>query len=222
MNNKKIKHNGWAYAFAALALILGCSLTLFLGCSLTMMIVYQTFPKIPGALKERVNLDNLTQLIVPGSTDITFAKPGAYAVYYEYRSVVNGVKYETGKQPPSLECNLTSKKTGAKVTAVPDFVESNTFGSKDQERVGVLIMSITIDDPGIYTFACQYQDGKTQPEIVVSVGPNFLWEFFNIFAKVGGSILSGMAIFFLAVLVSIIVVLIVVVKRAQAKKRLEA
>ena len=183
MNNKKIKLNRWAYGFAALALILGCSLTLILGCSLTMMIVYQTFPNIPGALKERVNLDNLTQLIVPGSADITFSKPGAYAVYYEYHSVVNGEKYETGKQPPSLECNLTSKKTGAKVTAVPDFVESNIYWSKDQERVGVLIMSITIDDPGIYTFACQYRDGRTQPEIVVSVGPNFMWEFFNIFTE---------------------------------------
>jgi hypothetical protein len=214
MNNKKIKLNRWAYGFSALALILGCSLT--------MMIVYQTFPNIPDALEERVNLDNLTQVVVPGSADITFTKPGAYAVYYEYHSVVNGVKYETGKQPPSLECNLTSKKTGAKVTAVPDFVESNTYGSKDQDRVGVLIMSITIDDPGIYTFACQYRDGRTQPEIVVSVGPNFMWEFFKIFAKVGGSILSGMAIFFLAVLVSIIIVLIAVVKRAQANKRHEA
>ena len=161
MNNKKIKLNFWAYGFAALALILGCSLT--------MMIVYQSFPNIPGALEERVNIDNLTQVIVPGSADINFAKPGAYAVYYEYRSVVNGVKYETGRQPPSLECNLTSKKTGANVTAVSDFVESNTYGSKDQERVGVLIMSITIDDPGIYTFACQYRDGRTQPEIMAAV-----------------------------------------------------
>ena len=175
MNNKKIKLNRWAYGFAALALVLGCLLT--------MTIVYQTFPNIPSALEERVNLDNLTQLVVPGSADINFAKSGAYAVYYEYRSVVNGVKYETGKQPPSLECDLTSKKTGAKVTAVPDFVESNTYGSKDQERVGVLIMSITIDDPGIYTFACQYRDGRTQPEIVVSVGPNFMWEFFKIFTE---------------------------------------
>jgi len=211
MNNKKIRLNRWAFGFAALALVLGCLLT--------MSIVYQTFPNIPNALEERVNLDNLTQLVVPGSADINFAKSGAYAVYYEYRSVVNGVKYETGKQPPSLECNLTSKKTGAKVTAVPDFVESNTYGSKDQERIGVLIMSITINDPDIYTFACQYRDGRTQPEIVVAVGPNFLWEFFNIFAKVGGSILSGMAIFFLAVLIIIIVILIAVVKRAQTNKR---
>jgi hypothetical protein len=213
MNNKNFKLNRWAYGFAALALILGCLLP--------MMSFYQTFPNIPVELEERVTLDNLTQLIIPGSADITFAKPGAYAVYYEYSSVNNGMRYENGSQPPSLECALTSKTSGEKVHAVPDYVETNTYSTKDQERVGVLIMSITIHDPGIYTFACQYPDGRTQPEIVVSVGPNFIWEFFNIFAKVGCSILSGMAIFFFSVLFSIIVILIVVVKRTQAKKRLE-
>jgi hypothetical protein len=59
MNNKKFKLNRWAYGFAALALILGCLLT--------MMSFYQTFPNIPGELEERVTLDNLTQLIIPGS-----------------------------------------------------------------------------------------------------------------------------------------------------------
>ena len=182
MVSRKFKLSCLAIGFAASVFILGCSLT--------MMLVYQTLSNIPGAIEERVNLDNLTQVIVPGSADITFTEPGAYAVYYEYRSVVNGVKYETDRQPPSLECNLTSKKTGAKVAAVPDFVESNTYWTKERERIGVLIMSITIDDPGSYMFACQYREGITQPEIVVSVGPNFMWEFFNIFKKVGGSIIS--------------------------------
>lgn len=113
-------------------------------------------------------------MIVPGSTDITFAKPGANAVYYEYRSIVNGLKYETSKQPLPLECILTSKKAGVKVDAVPEFVEDNVYSTKDQERVGVMVMSITIDDPGIYAFACQYRSSRTQPEIVVSVGPNFM------------------------------------------------
>ena len=182
-----------------------------------MMAVYLTFPNIPGSLKERVDLDDLTQLIVPGSADIPFAKPGAYAVYYEYRSFLNGVRYETGTQPPMLDCSLTSKVSGAKVYAVPDFVESNIYETQEKVRIGVLIKSITIDDPGIYTFACTYRDGSIQPEIVVSVGPNFIWEFFNIFTKVGGSILSGTAVFFFAILISLIVVLIVVVKRVQAK-----
>ena len=203
------KFNYWALGLAALAL--------FLGCSLTMMVVYQTFPTLPGALEQRVDIDNLTQVVVPGSAEITFPKPGAFAVYYEYRSLVNGVKFDTGNQPPFLECALTSKATGAKVTAAPDFVDSNTYHTKNLERVAVLIMSFTIDDPGIYIFTCQYQDGSLRPEIVVSVGPNLMWEFFNIFAKVGGSILSGMAVFVLAFFVCFIILLIVLIKRARAK-----
>ena len=210
MSNLYFKLNRWAYGFAALAFILGCLLK--------MMSFYQTFPNIPGELEDRVTLNKVTQLFIPGSADITFAKPGAYAVYYEYANAINGMRYENGSQPPSLECALTSKTSGEKVHAVPDYVETNTYSTKDQERVGVLIMSIAIHDQGIYTFACQYPDGRTHPEIVVSVGPNFIWEFFNIFAKVGCSILSGMAIFFFSVLFCII---IVVVKRTQAKKRLE-
>ncbi len=214
MNIKNLHLNRRVYGFAALALMLTCLLVT--------MVVYQRLTNIPGALKERVNLDRLTQLIVPGSADITFARSGAYGVYYEYRSVVNGVKYETGKQPPSLVCNLISKTTGAEIAAVPDFVETNTYRSKDLERVGVLIMSISINDPGRYTFACQHGDDSARPKIVVSVGPNFMWEFFNIFAKVGGSILCGMASLFLAALVSIFIVIIVAVKRNQTGKNMMA
>jgi len=83
-------------------------------------------------------------------------------------------------------------------------------------------MSITVDDPGIYTFACQYPDGSLRPEIVVAVGPNLMWEFFNILAKAGGSILSGIAVFNLSVLVCSIILLILFIKRAQAKKRIDA
>ena len=185
------------------------------------MIDYQSITNFPSTVKERYNLDNLTQVVVPSSVDISFANPGAYGVYYEYHSVVNGVKYDIGKGPPALECNLTSKKSGTKVNAVPDFVVSNGYHTKDQERIGVLIMSITIPDPGIYNFSCQYSDGQNQPDIVVAVGPNFVWEFFNISAEMGRSICSGIVVIFFAVLVSIIVAVIITIMRNQSKKRLE-
>jgi len=213
MNYTKIKPKRWVYLLAALPLILGCILI--------KMIDYQSITNFPSTVKERYNLDNLTQVVVPSSVDISFANPGAYGVYYEYHSVVNGVKYDTGKGPPALECNLTSKKSGTKVNAVPDFVESNVYHTKDQERIGVLIMSITIPDPGIYSFFCQYSNGKTRPDIVVAVGPNFVWEFFKISAVIGRSICSGIAVIFFAVLVSIIVAVIITIMRNQSRKRLE-
>jgi hypothetical protein len=211
MSIKNDKNRRWAYALAGLALTLACLLTT--------VVVYQRLPNLPGALEQRVNMDELTQLVVPGSVDITVDKPGAYAVYYEYRSMVNDVIYKTSKQPPSLVCSLTSKRTGARVAAVPDFVETNTYQTKDQERIGVLLMSISIDHPGLYNFSCQYGDDDARPNIVVSVGPNLMWEFFNIFARVGGSVLCGLVGLILALSVSILLAVIVAAKRNQTGNR---
>jgi hypothetical protein len=207
MNIKNVKNRRWVYAFAGLALTLVCLLTT--------VVVYQRFPNLPGALEEQLDIDELTQLVVPGSVDIDFAKSGAYGVYYEYRSVVNDAQYDTGKQPPSLICSLTSKTTGARINAVPDFVEKNTYRSKDQQRVGVLLMSMAIDNPGRYNFMCQYGDDRAQPKIVVAVGPNLMWEFFNSFAKIGGSFLCGAAGLFLAGFVGLFAVVFIAVKRNQ-------
>lgn len=213
MNTKKIKPTRWMYGFALLALILGCLLSSALS--------YPTISNFPNLLEERYNLDNLRQVIVPSSVDLTFSKPGAYGVYYEYYSFLNGRKFDTGKGPPSLDCHLTSRETGGVIRAVPDYVETNTYSSKDQDRAGVLIMSITIPDPGSYSFACEYQNGKTQPEIVLSVGPNFMWEFFKIFWDIGRSILGGLVIVFCSAAVSLIVVLIITLKRSRFRKELK-
>jgi hypothetical protein len=212
MNTKKIKPTHWMYGFALLPLLLGCLLISTL--------VYPTLSSFPNLVEERYNLENLTQMIVPSSVDLAFSKPGAYGIYYEYYSFLNGKKFDTGKGSPSLECNLTSKKTGGVVRAVPDYVETNTYSTIDRGRVGVLIMSITIQDPGPYSFACDYQSGKTQPEIVVSLGPNFMWEFFKISWEMGRSILVGVAILLCAFLASTIILLVIAFIQVKIRKRL--
>ena len=63
--------------------------------------------------------------------------------------------------------------------------------------------------------------GKTQPEIVLSVGPNFMWEFFKIFWDIGRSILGGLVIVFCSAAVSLIVVLIITLKRSRFRKELK-
>ena len=143
MNNQKTRPSGWYYGLAALALVLGCLIA--------MVVAYRWFPGLPGTFESKMNLDDLTQVVVPGSKDITFAESGAYAVYHEYRSVVDGAVYASSETPPALVCSLTSKTTGADIGVVPDYVKTNTYSSKDRERVGVLIRSITIDEPGAYT-----------------------------------------------------------------------
>jgi hypothetical protein len=186
MSEKRMKPSRWTYAVAALIPVFGCLIAVAL--------VYQWFPGLPGTLESDMNLENLTQVVVPGSEEITFAESGAYAVYYEYRSVVDGVVYASSAKPPALACTLTSSATGADVGVVPDYVRTNRYATKERERVGVLIRSITIDQPGAYTFSCRYADGRSQPEIVLAVGPNFVWEFFGIAARTVLTVVAGLAV----------------------------
>jgi hypothetical protein len=164
-----------------------------------------------------MSLENLTQVTVPGSQDITFDKSGAYAVYYEYRSVVDGVVYTSSETPPALACGLTSKATGADVGVTPDYVKTNTYSTKGRERVGVLIQSITIHEPGTYTFSCRYADGRSQPQIMLAVGPNFMWEFFGIAARYGVALAAGLATLLSSCLVALAIAVVIAIKRRRSK-----
>ena len=210
MSERKVKPSCRIYGLAAVIPVLGCLMA--------MALVYQWFPGLPGTLESKVNLDNLTQVVVPGSEDITFAESGAYAVYYEYRSAVDGAVYASSETPPDLACRLASKTTGADIRVVPDYVQTNTYSTKDRERVGVLIGSATIDEPSTYTFSCRYADGRSQPEIVLAVGPNFMWEFLGIAARTIVTAAVGLAVLFGSGTLAAVVVIVIAVKRRQSKK----
>jgi hypothetical protein len=152
MSEYKLKPTRWYYILALIIPIIACGMTTWL--------VYRSIPKLPGAL-DAAGIQNLTQVVVPGSAEITFPKAGAYAVYYEYRSVINGVEYVRDKYPPIINCLLKSKANGREMALVNDYIEGNTYTTQNNERVGVLIKSINIEKPGRYTFSCHYPGNKT-------------------------------------------------------------
>jgi hypothetical protein len=203
MNKQRKKPNGWIYGLIALIPVLGCLLT--------MAAVYYWFPNIPENLDTKMNLD-MKQVVVPGSEDINFPEKGAYGVYYEYRSVVDGVVYESSETPPNLVCSLISKASGEDIGTAPDYVKTNTYATQRRERVGVLIQSITIKEPGIYTFSCSYANNNSRPEIVLAVGPNHVWEFFRILAKCGIPVFVGLILVLGSVVVAIATAIVVAVK----------
>ena len=113
---------------------------------------------------------------------------------------------------------MTSKTSGEDVGVVPDYVETNTYSTKDRERVGVLIRSITIDEPGTYTFSCRHADGSSQPKIVLAVGPNFMWEFLGIAVRSGATLVAGGVAFFGSGLVAAVVAIVIAVKRRRSQQ----
>lgn len=208
MKKRKMRPGWFTYGLVLLIPVLGCLMATAL--------VYQWFPNLPGILEANMNLDNLTQVVVPGSQDITFTKSGAHAVYYEYRSVVDGVIYASSKAPPALACTLTSRATGEDVGLVPDYVPTNTYSTRNRERVGVLIRSITIDQPGSYKFSCRYPDGRLEPEIVLAVGPNFVWEFLGIATKSIVAAAAGLVVLLGSGCLAFIAALTIALKRHQS------
>jgi hypothetical protein len=214
MDKQTTRSSRWYYGFAVLVFVLGC-------LAATTITVLGT-RGLPASIAEAHDLSRLTQVVIPGSADLMLSRTGAYAVYYEYHSVLDGVEYAGSDTPPVLECSLTLKATGREIPVVPDFVETNRYsahlGKGKGKRAGVLIMSTTINEPGTYTFSCRYADGREQPEIVLAVGQNILWEDMHTMARTAGSVLGGLAVLCSSGVVAAVVVIVIAVKRRQSKQ----
>lgn len=210
MSNHKVKPTRWFY-------VLAFFLPIF-ACTITAVPVYRSIPKLPGAFDD-LNINNLTQVIVPGSTEVYFPEAGAYAVYYEYRSEIDGVSYVRSQFPPMMNCQLVSKKTGEYIQLASPNVMGEIYSTGLKGRAGVLMKSISIDRPGFHRFSCRYPDDSSRPQIVLTVGPNFIWEFINLAAKPVGALVCGMLVFLSVGVISAIMVIIVALKRHQSKSR---
>jgi len=205
---KKQLTSRWIYGIAILPILFG-----ILVCAWMMknsgIVMYPTM--IADAYGEGQH-----RLTVPGSKDIKLTRTGAYGIYYEYSPVSDSVDFPL--LPPEVDCSLTSKSTGAEMEAAPDFVTTNRYWSKDRDRTGVLIMSITVDEPDSYTFACRYQDGNREPEIVIALGPNYIWEFLSIAVRTVVSTVAGLGVLFGSGVVAMIAVIVIAVKRHRSEQ----
>ena len=207
----KIKPSRWYYLLAVLIPIFAC-----LGAIVLVVVSEPTFSGILNVL----DTSDLTRIVVPGSGEIHFTEPGSYAVYYENRSVIDGVSYTRNEIPPNLICQLISQKTGADVELLPSLAAGNIYTTSNPERSGVIFLRINIDQPGSYDFSCQYPSGRSSPKVVMAVGPNLVHEFFNVVGKPIVTMLIGLFIFVWACAISLLIIGIVALKRQQSMKKL--
>lgn len=216
MSENRIRPSGWYY-------VLACLLPVF-ACVLTGVLVFINVPKLPGAsgALDSFNINKLTRVIVPGSAEINFPKPGAYAVYYEYRSDINGKYYVRSQNLPRIHCELSSKASGEKVHLASPLAEGDIYSTDNKEHAGVLMKTISIDQPGMHEFSCRYLDGRENPQIVLAVGPNMIWEFFNLAAKPFAAVVSGFIAFFFVGVVSLCIIVLVAIKRNQSSNRMKS
>ncbi len=198
---KKQSPSRWYYGIAGLIVLAGILSTVYLfkssGIAMYPVLIADAYDEEQHHLK------------VPGSKEVKLIRTGAYGIYYENSLV------DTHKQiPPAIDCSLISNSTGFKIEAVPDYVETNRYWLKDQTGFGVLVMSITVDQPDTYTVSCDYQDGSTRPEISVALGPNYFWEFLRVAWKISLPTLGGMSTLCGSLLLALLFVIVVAIKRA--------
>ena len=211
MNTEKAKPGASFYGLGPLLLVIGCLLAA--------LILYRGARGLPAAIARAYDLDRLTQVVVPGSTELTLPRAGAYAVYYEHRSVVDGIQYAADEVPPALECTLTAQATGSDVALVPDYVPTNRYATYRNRRVGTLMMSTTVNEPGRYTFSCRLADGSQEPQVVLAIGQNLFFELMAAVAHTAGSLLGSLAVATAIAAASLLVAAVITVAVAIRRNR---
>jgi hypothetical protein len=204
MNGSKTRPSCWLYAIPAGILLIGLAIS-------ALLFNRARFNKYPALISDAYR-EPQHRLNVPGSMEVELTRHGAYGIYYE-TSLLSASAASPSEMPPAIECSLTSKSTGTQIQAVPDFVESNRYWSKDKFGYGVLIMSITVDAPGAYTFSCQRQEHDEIEEIVVALGPNYVWEFLRVAGAIGLPFLGGISALCGSLLVGLIAAVVILIMR---------
>lgn len=111
--------------------------------------------------------DDLTRVIVPGTSEITLSESGDYTIFYEYRSTVDGRGFSTPDTLEGLRVALLSLDSRAPVaiSSPGSDVEYSLRG-----RSGVSVLAFGIDHPGVYELTAFYENNTAKPEVVLAIG----------------------------------------------------
>jgi hypothetical protein len=195
MNNGEIRPSRWYYAIAGVIFVGGwVAFGVFLFMNLSGM------------------RSKLQQVVVPAKADITLRDAGNYTIFYEYNSVVDNKVYSTAQDLSGLGVTLSSKATGSRVSLTPSTSNSTyEFGS----RAGKSVFKFNIHDPGVYELSASYPEGQQGPELVLAVGHDFMVGLLT-------TIFGSLGIVFGSMGIALAITIVTVIKRSNAKKRLNA
>jgi hypothetical protein len=153
--------------------------------------------------------ENLTQVVVPGKSQLALSEPGKYTIFYEYQSVVGNKVYSTRQDLSGLKCSLVSKDTGTGIALSPSTLNSRySLGS----RSGVSVFDFQIERPGTYELSAEYSRDQEGPEVVLAVGRGFAEGIFRTVAQ-------GLGILFGSIALGVGIIVVTLVKRDKARKR---
>ena len=155
---------------------------------------------IAGALRDVSGLDaKFTRFAMPGSVKLTLAQAGTYAIYYERRSVIKGVIFQT-PQTTDIKCSVTTH-SGEKIEINPSVLGSATYTFEGRE--GTTLAEFSVPAAGTYQIACAYPSGsgaRVALAVAPSLGGEPLAALFKWLALAVGSLGVGLSIFIFALM----------------------
>ncbi len=155
----------------------------------------------------------LQQVVMPGPVVISLDRPGAYTLYAETNSVVDGQLFTT-PPPNGTRVTLTSEATGEVVAldAVHGSIEYE-FG----QRKGHAMLGFVIDQPGRYRLAAA--GGPTGARYVLAIGHGSAWgQMGSLFRTILVTLALGMG----GLGIAGIIVAVTVMQRDKAKRAAKA
>ena len=153
--------------------------------------------------------DSLKQIVVPGSAELNL-QPATYTVFVEEQSVVNGQIYSTTQSINGLVCRVNSVQPPA-VIQLRTATANTTYTANG--RSGHSVLEFSIQRAGTYAFACNYGENSKGPQVVVAVGS-------GAGAAIARTVLGGLAAFFGGCGTGVLAILVVILRRERAKKKL--
>lgn len=149
----------WHYVFGTAVIIAGIAVCLFL---IVKEVAGWTTPEFFGGL-----IPN-RQFVVPGTHEIPLAKQGEYAIFYEYRSFLDGKTFSTSENvPPGLDVTLNAAEGGTLVALSKPFLP---FRYNMGQRAGFAIFKFRVLEPGKYVLTANYPAGTKGTEVVITIG----------------------------------------------------
>lgn len=149
----------------------------------------------------------LMRVVVPGSSTLTLDKPGAYTIYHEQKSFVDG-QYYASDSVEGLRVGLTAEATGVAVRLTePSGSSSYSIGN----RKGTSILVFTIDQPGRYRLTASLANGRAEPKAVIAVAQGMMTALFSL-------IFGTLAIAFGGIGVAGVIAVVTLWQRSKAAK----
>lgn len=152
--------------------------------------------------------EDLRRVQMPGRASLTFAEPGAYTVFHEHRTYVDGRLYEETAPLSGLGCTLW--RGGEQLPdAVSPAVMNETYAVGGRE--GRAIFVVQVPAPGAYELDCNTPPPVLHAPFTLAIGGNMV-------GAVVGTVLWSMAVLLGAMAGAVVLTVVIAIKRERGAK----